>query len=110
MQHQIRQGDVALVPRQPLSADERAKATPVARDQGRVVLAYGEVTGHAHAIHAPGVEQVEFEGGARVLRVDAVSQALLQHEEHAAISIPPGDYSVIRQREYTPEAVRNVAD
>lgn len=108
--HQIRQGDVALVPRSPLTARERRKAVPVPRDQGRVVLAYGEVTGHAHAIHAPGVEQVELPSGERVLRVDPVSQALLHHEEHAGLAIAPGEYTVIRQREYTPEAVRNVAD
>jgi hypothetical protein len=41
-----RQGDVFL---QPVSTIP-ANATAAARDKGRVVLAYGEVTGHAHAI------------------------------------------------------------
>ena len=54
-----RQGDVAI-----FTADEYAaifgsvpeKGTRVDRDKGRVVLAYGEVTGHAHAIAAPEAE------------------------------------------------------
>jgi hypothetical protein len=32
------------------------------------------------------------------------------HEEHATIALEPGKYVVRRQREYTPEAIRNVAD
>jgi hypothetical protein len=43
---QYRQGDVLIerIAKMPTST------TPVARDAGRVILAYGEVTGHAHAI------------------------------------------------------------
>lgn len=110
MQQQFRQGDVALIPIAPLSEKKRKQGTVVPRDKGRVVLAYGEVTGHAHAIVAPGVTQVEFTDGERVLTIDPVSEALLLHEEHATIALPPGDYKVVRQREYTPEAIRNVAD
>jgi hypothetical protein len=32
------------------------------------------------------------------------------HEEHGAIPLPRGWYRVVRQREYTPGAVRIVAD
>ncbi|MGH9523996.1 MAG: hypothetical protein ACRD3E_15850 [Terriglobales bacterium] len=32
------------------------------------------------------------------------------HEEHAPIVLPPGDYEIVRQREYSPEEIRNVAD
>ena len=46
---QVRQGDVLLVP-----ASRPGDAKPVGRDCGRVVLAYGEVTGHAHAIRSHG--------------------------------------------------------
>ncbi len=42
----IRQGDVLLVPVKSLPIG--AKEIPL--DKGRIVLAYGEVTGHAHAI------------------------------------------------------------
>ena len=32
------------------------------------------------------------------------------HEEHASIQLPKGNYRIVRQREYSPEAIRNVAD
>lgn len=41
-----RQGDVLLTPVSSLPAG----CTEVPHDKGRIVLAYGEVTGHAHAI------------------------------------------------------------
>lgn len=43
---QFRQGDVLLV----RVSNLPAKATVRARENGRVILAHGEVTGHAHAI------------------------------------------------------------
>ena len=100
----IRQGDVLLIPR----ASIPATAVPVQRDRGRVVLAYGEVTGHAHAIMEPEVELLTADD-ARYLRVDRVS-AQLQHEEHAVLDIPAGHYEVRTQREYHPEAIRDVRD
>ena len=104
MPHQIRQGDVYLVP--VTSIPENATVRP--RDNGRVILAYGEVTGHAHALTADGVALMEVEGGLEFLKVDAVSA--LVHEEHGTINIEPGLYQIKHQREYTPEAIRNVAD
>lgn len=100
----IRQGDVLLIPRHSIPKD----AKPVPRDRGRVILAYGEVTGHAHALLEPDVELLTADD-LRFLRVDGVS-ALLQHEEHTVLDIPAGNYEVRIQREYTPEAIRNVAD
>jgi hypothetical protein len=98
-----RQGDVGLalctIPRE---------AAPGKRDGDRIVLAYGEVTGHAHAIRSRGVKILEHEG-TRYIRVPRRG-AKLEHEEHAAIRLAPGEYRVIQQREYSPEAVRNVAD
>jgi hypothetical protein len=99
----IRQGDVLLVP----CAKIPTKAVPVPRDQGRVVLAYGEVTGHAHALIEPGVELLTSDD-VRYLRVDVVSQLL--HEEHTVHEVQPGAYRVLIQREYSPEAIRDVAD
>ena len=34
----------------------------------------------------------------------------LVHDEHDTLTIAPGAYKVIRQREYHPEEIRNVAD
>jgi hypothetical protein len=97
-----RQGDVLIVPvgHVPASAKSRKTGT-------RVVLAEGEVTGHAHTVSAVDAE----------LFVDEVEMYLkvntetgLTHEEHATITLPPGDYKIVRQREYSPEAIRQVAD
>jgi hypothetical protein len=55
MNNLIRQGDVFLSP--VVAIPKSAKKTK--RDDGRVVLAYGEVTGHAHAIHGKGATLLE---------------------------------------------------
>ena len=34
----------------------------------------------------------------------------LKHDEHSTIELPQGNYRVTRQREYSPTAIRNVAD
>lgn len=101
----IRQGDVALVAIDAIPID----AAELPRDEGdRVVLAYGEVTGHAHALHEPGVTMLRAANADVFLRVIAPSN--LVHEEHAKIAVPPGKYRVVRQREYSPEEIRTVAD
>lgn len=107
----VRQGDVLL---------RQTKKAPTASarrvtDQGRVILAYGEQTGHAHEVigvdnadPVPAMELFEEPDGSRVLVVKR--DALVRHEEHGPVSLAPGHYEVIRQREYSPEAIRNVAD
>jgi hypothetical protein len=66
-------------------------------------LAYGELSGHMHAIVG---EPHQFElrecpkTKARHLRV--VEPVLLKHQEHEQIKLPPGDYRVDIQREYDP--------
>lgn len=144
-----RQGDVLLVPIEDLPANLR----PVPLEDGRTILARGEITGHAHAV----VGDVELlqsdvaEMDERFLRVlqeageidawechnhegdtqwipayeprerleaagltitgrDAVAGSVLEHEEHMHMVLPPGIYRVERQAEYTPGAIRNVAD
>jgi len=102
----IRHGDVLLLPvaAAVLSADAKLRD----RDQGRVVLAYGEVTGHAHAITEDTARIMVEATGEEYLVVEDV--ATLRHEEHATVEIPQGTYRIVHQREYTPEAIRNVAD
>lgn len=115
-----RQGDVLLV---------EVRSIPDAKDitpRDRIVLAYGEVTGHAHAIY-PEVAELSVidklkgvkpetkikaklwdSGAERFLQV--MEKTALKHEEHASIELPVGNYQVIRQREYDPERDRWVAD
>ncbi len=100
-----RQGDVLVI-----RVDSIPKnAKPVARENGRIILAHGEVTGHAHAILEPRASLVQDDSGVTYLEI-ASAMAALQHEEHSAIDLPKGFYRVIRQREYSPIAIRNVQD
>lgn len=106
-----RQGDICIIP---LEGKPHVPVnTLVERDRGRVVLAYGEVTGHTHAIHdtdvelfAPGEASVLAE---RYLRIGE-GGATLVHEEHGPITLEPGWYEVRHQREYSPAEIRRVAD
>ncbi len=81
------------------------------------VVAYGEVTGHSHAL------AIEDRQAAEVLEIGEglfvhVSEsgvrieggATFVHEEHAPVTLPPGNYEIGIQREYQPEAIRNVID
>lgn len=106
-----RQGDILILAVSEDSVPEEVRALPpAARDgRGRMVLALGEATGHAHALLAPGSLLRDSDP----LSPDYLhlpSGGRLAHEEHAAISLPAGWYQVIRQREYVPGAVRVVAD
>ena len=77
----------------------KIKQSPV---QGRIVLAEGEVTGHHHS----------FSEGSAVLYADDAKDvnsfltvtaevAPLEHQEHATIIHPKGNYAAIRQEEWT---------
>jgi hypothetical protein len=100
-----RQGDV-LITMTGEAIPETAK--PLARDRGRCVLAYGEVTGHAHVITGPAELFDSDRPGVRYIRVG--DGAELAHEEHGMIALPAGTGIVQVQREYSPAAIRNVAD
>jgi len=102
---QYRQGDVFLEPVQKIPA----KVKSIARVAGRLILAEGEVTGHHHAIADREAELLVDDAEQVYLRIMA-APAQLTHEEHATIAIPPGHYKVVIQREYSPLAIRNVAD
>jgi len=104
-----RQGDVLIIPTKKLPA----KLTETPREDGAVVLAYGEVTGHRHRIHDPGVCLLSKEGlSDRFLTIAGEDLVHLVHEEHATIDLAPGNYIVRIQREYdwASEASRNVED
>ena len=84
--------------------------SPVARDpRDRLVLALGEVTGHAHAVVGPG-ELYRSADPLAPACLHVPSGARVMHEEHGAISLSRGWYRVVRQREYVPGSVRVIAD
>jgi hypothetical protein len=105
MQIIIRQGDVLLISTDELPTD----AVDITPQTGRVVLALGEVTGHAHAIYERGAQtqptvRLWQAGVERFLQV--LTRVPLQHEEHTALSLPPGIYELSRQVEYDSEQAR----
>lgn len=95
----VAQGDVVVMRVDSIPAD----AVPGKRDAGRIVLAYGEVTGHAHAIADQDVE-VFVKGDTMYLRVPEGTKAKLAHEEHGTFVLPGGTYLAGRQFEYDPVA------
>jgi len=110
-QTMFRQGDVLVVLTAVASLPKGAKE--ITPDPARgIVLAFGEVTGHAHAITVadkakPPVRY--FDAGAeRYLQV--LEKVTLNHEEHGAILLNEGVYRQAFQVEDFGEEVRRVAD
>lgn len=114
----FRQGDVLLLEcnRQP-SADAK-----LITDNGKTILAYGEVTGHSHQVVAavdpglligsddvPAMQLFEEPNGSRILVLKRDCD--LKHEEHGTIALGGGStFEVRRQAEWSLDYVRNVAD
>lgn len=97
-----RQGDVLIA-----GAAIPSDAIEIKPGQRGHVLAEGEATGHAHVV-SPAHVLAYFVGLDMYLRV--LKESHVEHEEHDQIVLPPGDYRVVRQREYTPEEIQNVQD
>jgi hypothetical protein len=111
-----RQGDVLIerIAIIPTTAVKQNKSTCI-------ILARGEVTGHHHALETVDPADWWKEGEisattekpttlAGELFVSLPSGGVVTHQEHSKIELPIGNYRITRQREYSPEAVRNVAD
>jgi hypothetical protein len=83
------------------------------KKENRLPLAYGEVSGHAHAIYTT-------EGNTQLLVSSDVQEtlkhlqvegsAVLQHEEHEAIKLAEGMNATLIQNEYQMQKIRRVAD
>jgi len=92
-----RQGDVLLVAIEAIPDDAKSQAR-----HGRLVIAEGEATGHAHAIAEHDVREFRV-GHERFVLVRSAAQLI--HEEHATIDLPAGAYRVVIQREYEPAPI-----
>lgn len=90
----FRQGDVLLVEVDRIPAEATAEPR-----SGRIVLAHGEATGHAHAIHERDARTFTHAGERFLL---TRSKAQLIHEEHGPIDVPAGAWRIVVQREYEP--------
>ena len=96
-----RHGDLLVLQIEQVPAD--------ARQLNHLVLAEGEVTGHAHRI-AERDTAVLFDGGGEMFLSVTADHATLVHQEHGPIALTRGSYRVWRQREYTPTAILTVRD
>lgn len=98
-----RQGDVLF---------KQVKAIPSSgklRKNGELVE--GETTGHVHRVCPTQLAQAEVMdcGAGLFMRVSDKGVSIV-HEEHGPIILPAGNYEVLRQVEYSPAEIRNVAD
>lgn len=105
----FRQGDVAISKSK--IRDVTTLKEKKSKVQGRVVLAYGEVTGHHHSI------DVERYKGVKLYTLDELTdilvvpeEAVVEHQEHGPIPLEAGQYEIHIQVEYDPEGERRVTD
>jgi hypothetical protein len=102
MEKHMRQGDVLLVRVGSVPAKAKRLATNI--------VAYGEVTGHAHKVEVDAGDCVLTEDEEGNMFVSVKGKAALKHDEHAPLPLAEGHYKVVKQREYEPDKIRNVAD
>jgi hypothetical protein len=78
------------------------------KEQEDGVIIEGETTGHAHRVAS------NVMGALLVLNAMKYIQAKkacdITHEDHGTVTLPPGNYQVKIQDEYTPQGRRQVAD
>lgn len=77
----------------------------------KVILAEGEITGHAHVLTDVKDKVETFKhGNALYMRVK--QPVIVKHEEHKSLTIQPGDYMIDRVKEFDPfeEEIRRVQD
>ena len=107
MEEIVRQGDVML-----FKVAELPKGAVAVKTDGDVILAHGEVTGHAHRIKREQTEKPSarlFDVGAeRYLQI--AERVALTHEEHSAIFLEAGVYRQVFQFEEKRAEIQRVAD
>ncbi len=111
---QLRQGDVFIEPIEDLDMNEMEE---IPRDNGRVILAYGEVTGHAHALTDDGIKLYQHKNHEDLkkknepyLYLVVNNDTALSHEEHPDVPITKGKYKIAHQYQYTMREVQPVLD
>lgn len=110
-----RQGDVYLVRVDPETIKAMKDVKPLARDEGKAVMAYGEVTGHHHCVLEKEAQWVgtgldydasRFLVTDKPVQLKHIDEQGLLTGEHATIEVEPGAYQVFIQREYQPGPLR----
>lgn len=110
METQFRQGDFLFT----LVEEIPEGAQPEKRDHGLVIIGYGEVTGHHHSFAEPTATirtmVTDHPMGEMLRFIDAPEGVTVKHQEHRAITLPPGKYSITQQRQYNAGMVQRVVD
>ena len=94
--NQIQQGDVLLE-----QVDSLPSGAKKQQREGRLVIAEGEATGHAHVITDTGATIWTLEKNSVTdMYVEVETPVTISHDEHKDLPIPPGIYKVAGVREY----------
>jgi len=101
---QLRQGDVFVESIKSIPAGAKRQ-----ENKGKIILAWGEATGHHHSIEVTEATE-SFVDEAGMLYLALKEDTVLTHQEHSEIGISKGFYRVTIQREYSPEEIRRVLD
>lgn len=102
---QYRQGDILFI-----KLDEKPSGDIIPRDpQNRLVVAEGEATGHAHAIHEE-TATLYWDDVLNRAWVVVDDTADVVHEEHEPVTLDMGVWMVVYQRQYIRGEVRRVLD
>lgn len=101
----IQQGDVLL-----FSVDRVPEGAKAVKTSGKIILAEGEATGHAHAITQ--VEKCETFTLADALFIRCNAPVVVTHEEHGNVTLDPGVWRVgiVREYDHFAEEARKVID
>ena len=105
------QGDVLMFTEGPLP--EGVKKVQKSKETGRLILAEGEATGHAHAIVGTDVDNCTmYEDSSGTIWLTVEDDVTVLHEEHNAVKLAPGNYRVGIVREVDPfeSEIRSVVD
>lgn len=75
-------------------------------------VAWGEMTGHVHQLSGEDIEVRVDPGNFANRFIKIAKEALLEHQEHEKITLPPGVYKSFLQQEYDPftKKLRQVQD
>ncbi len=95
MKNFISHGDVNLHP-----VKDIPKELKEVKHTGSFILAYGEVTGHSHriAVAEPQTMRILQDMNGNIY-IELLKEAQIDHEEHGVLTVKPGWYFQVQERE-----------
>jgi hypothetical protein len=111
-ENHLQQGDVLI--ERLIEQTDTSKGRVIVHPSGRVVLAEGEATGHAHVVKCePGTEAKLIDMGDQKILEITGGKASVVHEEHKTITkVGPGQHeiSIVKEYDYDAEEAKQVID